>query len=96
MKLPAFRENQSQNASRLSGDVGFEPEETPRRKTSMIQHPREAIPEVPSELQVSDALLKQARKLRWMGLNEEADRTQTSLQQSALAGSVLTVPRETD
>jgi hypothetical protein len=62
----------------------------------MIFHPREAIPEVPLDQQVSDALLKQARKLRWMGLEDEANRTQRSLQKSALAGSVLTAPRETD
>lgn len=62
----------------------------------MIHYPREATPEVPPEQQISDALLKQARKLRWMGLDDEANRAQRSLQQSALAGSVLTVPRETD
>jgi hypothetical protein len=62
----------------------------------MIYHPREAIPEVPLDQQLSDTLLKQARKLRWMGLDDEANRTQRSLQQSALAGSVLTAPRETD
>jgi hypothetical protein len=62
----------------------------------MILHPREAIPEVPLDQQVSDTLLKQARKLRWMGLDDEANHTQRSLQKSALAGSVLTAPRETD
>lgn len=62
----------------------------------MIHHPREAIPEVPSGQQIADTLLKQARKLRWMGLDDEANRTQRSLQQSALGGSVLTAPRETD
>lgn len=62
----------------------------------MIYHPREAIPEVPMEQQACDELLKQARKLRWMGLDDEANRTQRSLRQSALAGSVLTAPRETD
>jgi len=61
-----------------------------------IHHLHEAIPEVPPEQQISDTLLKQARKLRWMGLDDEANRAQSVLQRSALAGSVLTAPRETD
>jgi hypothetical protein len=62
----------------------------------MVHGTHETIPEVPSEQQISDALLKQARKLRWMGLDDEATRTQKTLRQSELAGGVLTAPRETD
>lgn len=62
----------------------------------MISCPRETIPEVPPERQIPDTLLKQARKLRWMGLDDEANRAQMMLQTSALAGSILTTPRDTD
>jgi hypothetical protein len=81
---------------RHSGNVGFKKTKNPRRSTFMISCPREAIPEVPPERQIPDTLLKQARKLRWMGLDDEANRAQMMLQTSALAGSILTTPRDTD
>jgi hypothetical protein len=61
-----------------------------------MNHHQEVALEVFLEQTAADALLKRARKLRWMGLDDEADRTQESLQRSALSGSVLTSPRETD
>jgi hypothetical protein len=59
-------------------------------------HPCNTIPEASFEQETSDAVLKQARKLRWIGLDDEANRTQRMLQPSALAGSILTAPRDTD
>jgi len=43
-------------------------------------------------------LIKRIRKLRWMGMEEEAKRLQAELtRQSAAAGdSVIATPRETD
>jgi hypothetical protein len=61
-----------------------------------LLHAGERIPEVPVEQQTYDVLLKRARKLRWIGLEEEADRTQRVLCDADLAGSILTLPRETD
>jgi hypothetical protein len=61
-----------------------------------LHHAAERIPEVPVEQQAYDALLKRARKLRWIGLEEEANRTQGVLCDADLAGSILTLPHETD
>jgi hypothetical protein len=41
-------------------------------------------------------LEKRIRKLRWIGLVDEAECLQMELSRSAHAGSVLTMPRETD
>lgn len=61
-----------------------------------LHHAGERIPEVPFEQQASDELLKRTRKLRWIGLEEEANLMQGRLCGAALAGSILTSPRETD
>jgi hypothetical protein len=50
------------------------------------------------ELRAADEMIKSIIKLRWMGLEEEADRIQrqvTSLSVRA-AGTVVATPRETD
>ena len=35
-------------------------------------------------------------KLRWIGMDEEAEELQAKTQESGVIGGVLTVPRETD
>jgi hypothetical protein len=41
-------------------------------------------------------VLHHIRKLRWMGMEEEADQVQTKLRDSTPAGGVITAARETD
>ncbi len=36
------------------------------------------------------------RKLRWIGMDEEAEELQARTQEAGVIGGVLTVPRETD
>jgi hypothetical protein len=36
------------------------------------------------------------RKLRWIGMEEEAERVETQLHETTLAGGVITVAHETD
>jgi len=51
-----------------------------------------------AEQQASNELVKQIRKLRWMGLEEEAQRVEDELilRRVAAADSVIGAPRETD
>ena len=45
----------------------------------------------------SDELVKRIRKLRWMGMEEEAERLQSELDKHGRAvHSVLAAPRDTD
>jgi len=55
-------------------------------------------PDVLSEQRKSNELVRLIRKLRWMGMEEEADRVQTELAQCGVrhADSVLATPHETD
>ena len=55
-------------------------------------------PDVSAEQRTSNELVKLIRKLRWMGMEEEAERVQTELAQSDVgpADCVLAVSRETD
>ena len=55
-------------------------------------------PGVSSEQRKSNELVRLIRKLRWMGMEEEADRVQTELAQCGVrrADSVLATPHETD
>lgn len=55
-------------------------------------------PEVSAEQRTSNELIKLIRKLRWMGMEEEAERVQTELAHSGVrpADSVLAASRETD
>jgi hypothetical protein len=59
-------------------------------------HPREPLPQVPREQQMADALLKQARKLRWIGFDFDAHRVEEPLQRSVPAGEHLTPPSPAD
>jgi hypothetical protein len=51
-----------------------------------------------STRQQSNELIKLIQKLRWMGMEEEAERAQTELALCGVrpAGSVLAAPHETD
>lgn len=55
-------------------------------------------PDVSSQQRTSNELVKLIRKLRWMGMEEEAERVQTKLARSDVgpADSVLAESRETD
>lgn len=61
-----------------------------------LLHARENPTDVSVEQRISDELADRIRKLRWMGLEEEADWTQRMLSEIAPAGRVLTTPHETD
>lgn len=61
-----------------------------------LHHVREHVPDVPIEQKTFDEHLKRARKLRWIGLEEEANQLQKDLGRASCAGSILTIPRETD
>lgn len=56
----------------------------------------EQVPDVPLEERKSDDLVKQVQKLRWMGLEEEANRIQRFLSEIPPSGSVFATPREAD
>jgi hypothetical protein len=60
-----------------------------------LQQPKHEDP-AEAESSVND-LVKQIRKLRWMGMEQEAERLQSELtQKCAAADSVIATPRETD
>ena len=41
-------------------------------------------------------ILHLIRKLRWIGMEEEAERVEMQLRETTLAGGVITAPHETD
>jgi hypothetical protein len=54
---------------------------------------------VPSERKhsrPSGDVVQLIRKLRWIGMEEEADQVQRELRHTSPTGGVLTAPRETD
>ena len=55
-------------------------------------------PDVSDDQRTSNALIKLIKKLRWMGMNDEEERVQTTLAERDVppADSVITGPRETD
>jgi hypothetical protein len=57
---------------------------------------RQTAPEVSASDQTSADLIKRIRKLRWIGLEQEAQRAQTALCRITPTGSVLTLPCDTD
>jgi DnaJ-domain-containing protein 1 len=57
---------------------------------------RRQRPEVPSEEQTPSQLVKRIRKLRWMGMEDEAKRLQAALDRLEHAECVLAAPRDTD
>jgi hypothetical protein len=58
----------------------------------LLQHPN------PSDARASNDMIKLIRKLRWIGMDDEAQKLQTELTQreTAAADSVVATPRETD
>jgi hypothetical protein len=56
----------------------------------------QTVPDVSASDQASTELIKRIRKLRWIGMEQEAQRAQTALCRIMPTGSVLTVPRDTD
>jgi hypothetical protein len=54
--------------------------------------------EVSSEQRAASELVKRIRKLRWIGLDDDADRVQAELNARGLpaADSVIAMPRDTD
>jgi hypothetical protein len=56
----------------------------------------EARPDVPPEQRSASDLAKLIRKLRWIGLEEEAKALQRSLRAKGVRESVLAGPAETD
>jgi hypothetical protein len=59
------------------------------RKLTVMQDYEKPSPEVLH-------LIHLTRKLRWMGMNAEAERVQQKLSEAAPTGSVITSPRDTD
>jgi hypothetical protein len=41
-------------------------------------------------------IVRLIRKLRWIGMDEEAEELQAKMQETGVIGGVLTVPHETD
>lgn len=67
-------------------------------KTSMQNRPDQMPPRVSSEQKRSGELVKLVRKLRWIGMEDEAEQVekQLLLQQLPAADSVIAASRETD
>ena len=67
-------------------------------KVRLMSLKQQKAPGVSAEQRTSNELVKLIRKLRWMGMEEEADRVQTELVQCGVsrADSVLATPHETD
>ena len=60
-----------------------------------LQQPRPHDP--PENESGANDLVKRIRKLRWMGMEEEAERLQAELtRRRAAADSVIATPRDTD
>jgi hypothetical protein len=57
---------------------------------------RSERPNAQRDEQASVQLVRRIRKLRWIGLTEEAERLQMELEQTVACDCVLAMPRETD
>jgi hypothetical protein len=53
-------------------------------------------PDISVEQRASSELVKLIRKLRWIGMEREAERLQTVLRRTPAADSVLAAPHDTD
>jgi len=53
-------------------------------------------PDVSAEQRESNELIKRIRKLRWMGMESEAERLQVALAGASRIDSVVAQPLETD
>lgn len=63
-----------------------------------MRHNKQKPPDDLAEPRTSDELVKLIRKLRWMGMEEEAERAQDelSVRRVVAADSVVASPRDTD
>lgn len=61
-------------------------------------HNQQRPPDGPGEQRTTNELVKLIRKLRWMGLEQEAEKAenQLTLRKVAAADSVIAASRETD
>jgi hypothetical protein len=57
---------------------------------------KEQRPDVAGEQRAACDLVKRIRKLRWMGMEEEAERLQVELRRIRQTDSVLAAPLDTD
>ena len=55
-----------------------------------------AAPALSADEQVACDLVKRIRKLRWMGMQQEAEQLQMALRRVPHADCVIVVPRDTD
>lgn len=63
----------------------------------MQARPRDQdIPDVSADQRASNEMIKLIRKLRWMGMEGEAERLRNALAGMPRADSVVAEPRETD
>jgi len=53
-------------------------------------------PDVSAEQRASNGIIKLIRKLRWIGMEGEAERLQIALAETSRLNSVIDEPRETD
>jgi hypothetical protein len=58
--------------------------------------PNEIAPEVTPETRAATELIKRIRKLRWIGMDEEADLLQLQLESCCVAPAVVAAPHDTD
>ncbi len=63
-----------------------------------MRHDRQKPPEVSAEQRASNELVKLIRKLRWMGMEEEAERARYELTKCQIPAtdSVVAASRDTD
>jgi hypothetical protein len=54
------------------------------------------VPDSRRQVQPAGDAIQLIRKLRWIGMEEEAQQAQGQLRKTASVGRVLTSPRETD
>ena len=57
---------------------------------------QQELPDVSADQRASNELIKLIRKLRWMGMEREAERLQITLCRVPGADSVVAEPHETD
>jgi hypothetical protein len=58
--------------------------------------PDKIAPEVPPAPRAATELIKRIRKLRWIGMDEEADLLQLQLESCGAAPVVVAAPKDTD
>ena len=61
-----------------------------------VRDKQQEIPDVSADQRASNELIKRIRKLRWMGMEGEAERLQIKLAGALPKDSVIAEPRETD